>query len=94
MKFILLINVKMPTIVVILTLISMINTSSERLKARNFLSCRYFSFYINEQLKFVLSSVEHRKKFYNLGTRAGIHRMLVTIANREDPNQTASSGAV
>ena len=49
-KFILLINVKMPTIVGILTFISMINTTSERLKARNFCSCQYFSFY--EQLKF------------------------------------------
>ena len=49
-KFILLINVKMPTIVGILTFISMINTTSERLKARNFLICWYFSFY--EQLKF------------------------------------------
>ena len=48
-KFILLINVKMPTIVGILTLISMINTTSQWLKARNFLICRYFSFY--EQLK-------------------------------------------
>ena len=36
------------TIVGILTFISMINTISERLKARNF-TCRYFSFY--EQLK-------------------------------------------
>ena len=35
-KFILLINVKMPTIVGILTFISMINTTSKRLKARNF----------------------------------------------------------
>ena len=35
-KFILLINVKMPTIVGILTFISMINTTSERLTARNF----------------------------------------------------------
>ena len=34
-KFILLINVKMPTIVGILTFISMINLTSERLKARN-----------------------------------------------------------
>ena len=43
-KFILLINVKMPTIVVgILTFISMTKTS-ERLKARNFLVCQYFSF--------------------------------------------------
>ena len=49
-KFILLINVKMPTIVGILTFISRINTTYERLKARNFFFCRYFSFY--EQLKF------------------------------------------
>ena len=48
-KFILLINVKMPTIVGILTFIIMINTTSQRLKARNFI-CRYFNFY--EQLKF------------------------------------------
>ena len=34
-KFILLINVKMPTIVGILTFISRINTTSECLKARN-----------------------------------------------------------
>ena len=34
-KFILLINVKMPTIVGILTFMSMINATSERLKARN-----------------------------------------------------------
>ena len=49
-KFILLINAKMPTIVGILTFISMINTTSERLKAWDFFNCRYFSFY--EQLKF------------------------------------------
>ena len=49
-KFNLLINVKMPTIVGIFTFISMINTTSERLKARNFFICWYFSFY--EQLKF------------------------------------------
>ena len=49
MKFIQLINVKMPTIVGILTFISMIHTTSERLKARNFFICRYLSFY--EQLK-------------------------------------------
>ena len=50
MKFIMLISVKMPTMVGIFTFISMINTTSERLKARNFFICRYFSFY--EQLKF------------------------------------------
>ena len=44
-KFILLINVKMPTIVGILTFISMINTSTERLKARSFFISSYFSFY-------------------------------------------------
>ena len=49
-KLILLLNVKMPTIVGILTFISMIYTTSERLEARNFFIFRYFSFY--EQLKF------------------------------------------
>ena len=49
-KFILLINVKMPIIVGILTFISMISTTYERLKARNFYIHRYFIFY--EQLKF------------------------------------------
>ena len=50
-EFILLIHVtvKMPTIVGILTFISMINKTSERLKAKYFLMCRYFSFY--EQFK-------------------------------------------
>ena len=38
-KFILLINVKMPTMVGILTFISMINTTSERLKGRYFFIC-------------------------------------------------------
>ena len=45
MEFILLINVKMPTIVDILTFISMINATSERLEAKNFL-------FVYEQLKF------------------------------------------
>ena len=63
-KFILPINVKMPTIFGILTFISMINTTSERFKARSFFTFRSFSFYM--QLKFLFSSVEH-EKFYNLG---------------------------
>ena len=41
-KFILLISVKMPTVVGIFTFISMINTLSERLKARNFFICQFF----------------------------------------------------
>ena len=43
-KFNLLINVKMPLILGILTFTSMINTISKRLKARNFFICRYFSY--------------------------------------------------
>ena len=50
MKFILLKNVKMPTIVGILTFISMINTTSERLKARHFLFVSFLVFF--EQLRF------------------------------------------
>ena len=49
-KFILLINVKMPTIVDILTFISIVNTISERLKASNFFIFLHFSVY--KQLKF------------------------------------------
>ena len=43
-NFILLINVKMPLIVGILTFISMINATSERVKASNFLICQYLVF--------------------------------------------------
>ena len=43
-------NVKMQTIVGILTFISIINTISEKLKAITFMICQYFSLY--EQLKF------------------------------------------
>ena len=60
-KFILLINVKMPTIVGILTFISMINTTSERRNTRNFFICFY------EQLKFCAQLSWAWKKFYNLG---------------------------
>ena len=42
--FILLVNIKMTTIVGILTFINMINIASKRLKAMNFFTCRYFSF--------------------------------------------------
>ena len=31
------------------------------------------------------------KKFYNLKARAGSHQMIVRIADREDPDQIASS---
>ena len=45
MKFILLINVKMPTIVGILTFISRINVTSENFKARNIVIFQHFNFY-------------------------------------------------
>ena len=62
MKFIMPIKVKMPTIIGILTFISMINTSSESLKARTVFIFQHFNFY--EQLKYHAQfSV---KKFYNL----------------------------
>ena len=62
-----LINVKMPTIVGILTLICMIISTSERLKAINFFICPYYSFY--EQVKFRAQLSWARKKFYYLGAR-------------------------
>ena len=55
----------MPTIVGILTIISMINTTFGRLELRNFFICQYFSIY--EQLKFRAQLSWARKKFYNLG---------------------------
>ena len=50
-KFIMLINVKMPTIVGILTFICMLNATSESLKARKVGIFQQFSFY-EQQLKF------------------------------------------
>ena len=50
MTFIILINVKMPTIVGILTFISMINTTFESLKASKVFIFQHLSFY--EQLQF------------------------------------------
>ena len=43
-------NLKMPTIVGILTFVGMINTTSESLKARNIFIFKHFSYF--EQLKF------------------------------------------
>ena len=63
-KLIQLINVKMPTIFGILTFISMRNATAERLKARNFFICRYFSFY--EQLKCCAQLSWAWRKFYYL----------------------------
>ena len=65
MKFILLINVKMPTIVGILTFISMMKTTPERLKARTFFICRCLVFM--STWNFVVSWVEHEKSFITSG---------------------------
>ena len=50
MKFNMLINVKMPTIVGILTFINMMNTKFKRMKARNVFIFQHFSFH--KELKF------------------------------------------
>ena len=55
MKFIMFINVKMPTIVGILTSISLINTTSESLKARKVFIFQRFSFYAQLKLHAQLS---------------------------------------
>ena len=62
MKLILLINVKMPIIVGILTFISRINIASESFKARKIYTLHYFTF--NEQLKY--HAQVSIKKFENL----------------------------
>ena len=62
-EFIMLINVKMPTVVGNLTFISMINTTYDSLKARNVFILKHFSCY--EHLK-----LNRAKKVYNLGTWA------------------------
>ena len=65
MNFILLINVKMPIIIDILTFISMINRTSERLKGRHCFICWYFSFY--EQLEISCSVEMSMNIFITLG---------------------------
>ena len=65
---VLLIRFKMPTIVGILTFISTINTTSERLKAWNFCICLHFSFY--EQLTFHAQLSLAWKMFHNLRPRS------------------------
>ena len=57
----------MPTIAGILTFISMINTTSESIKARTFFIWRYFS--VNGQLQFRAQLSWAWKKFYKLGAR-------------------------
>ena len=48
MEFTMLINAKMPMIVVIFTFISKINTTSERLKARKVIIFQHFSFELSK----------------------------------------------
>ena len=64
MKLTMRINVKMPTIVGILIFMSMINTTSEHLKARKVYIFEHFRLY--EHLKFHAQLSKARKMFYNL----------------------------
>ena len=70
-------------IIGILTFMSKINTTSERLKARHFFICRYFSFY--EQLKF-RAQLSMKKKMYNLEASSEIPKIIgsqcITDSNR------------
>ena len=75
--------------VAILTFISMISTISDGLKSGKSIS-QHFSYF--EQLNFHIQP--SMKKNSNLSFRAGIHKMLVKMANKEDPDQTASEEAV
>ena len=62
MNYIMLVNVKMPTIVgMILTFISMIDTTSERLKARKVFIYQQFS--LMSSWNIMHSRVEHEKCF-------------------------------
>ena len=70
MQFIMHINVEMPTIVPIvgiLIFMSMLNTTSEHLKARNVFIFKHFRFY--EPFEIPCSVEFGTKKFYNLGAR-------------------------
>ena len=66
-KCIMLINVKMPTIIGILTFISIINTTSESLKARKVVIFQLISFY--DQLRFHAQLRGAWRKLYYLGVR-------------------------
>ena len=67
-KFIMLINIKMPTVVGILTFNSLINTTFESLKARKVFIFKHSS--CNEHLKIYAQLSWTWKKFYNLGAWA------------------------
>ena len=67
MKFIMFINVKMPTIFGILIFMSMVNTTSEHLKASERFIFKHYRFY--EHLKFHAQLSSARKMLYDLGTR-------------------------
>ena len=68
MKFFLLINIKMPTIVGILIFISRNNFMLSSAVQEESVNCWYlFIFFFFGRTNFILSWDEHEKKFYNLG---------------------------
>ena len=77
MKFIMLINVKMPTIVGILTFISMINTTSKSLKARNGFIFQHFIFYerVEHEKNFITSEPEHQLICKQFGSRDSVPKL-------------------
>ena len=70
----------MPTITGILTFISIINATSERLKAINFFICRYFSFY--EQLKFH-AQLHRAQSFITSGLDMKLDNVMLWQVNKE-----------
>ena len=82
-KFILLINIKMPTIDGILTFIGMINTTYESLIARKICILRHFDFY--EQLKFrrQSSSTFHYSNNKGADQTARMRRLVCAIVVRK-----------
>ena len=68
MKFSQLINMKMPTIVGIFIFITEKFSCSAMLSKKEFAIVSNLRFYIS-RTNFMLSWVEHEKKFYNLGAR-------------------------
>ena len=74
-KFILLINFKMPKLVCILTFISMINTTSEKLKARNFFFVGILAFMSSRNF------LEHEKSFITSGLGSHVKSDIIMLCH-------------
>ena len=82
------INVKMPTIVDILTFISKIKTTSDRLKARTNFIFHHFTFY--EQLKFhTRLRLSMKKVFLTSGPGSNLIKLVLCSNSNEHGISTA-----